>query len=358
MESSWATKNKRTILWALLWVLCALALYTVRRDLIATLLPFLYAAVFAFLIDPLISRLEKRGIKRIWSSLATVLLIFILMLLFFLIIIPSLIRDFSQTLSNLTGGMANLQRLADEALHYLKDLLGSTVDLDARLSDLGDRVITLLSDALSRLIASLGSLLDVLLIPVITYYYLKDKDRIFAGALRLVSPLQKGRMQALGREINKLLSGYVQGKLIISAVVGLATGLGCLLLGLPHALTIGITAGIFDLVPYFGPWLGGVLPVVIALIGPTPGKALGVLFLILVIQQVESNLITPRVISRRVGLHPLAVMFSVMFFGAVLGIPGMVLGVPIMTVLLALLRYLRRQAANPPAAEEGQSPDA
>ena len=124
-------------------------------------------------------------------------------------------------------------------------------------------------------------------------------------------------------------------------------------------------AGLFDLIPYFGPYLGGALPILIALIGPTPIKALWVVILIVIIQQVESNLITPRVLSERVGLHPLVVMFSVMFFGSVMGIPGMILGVPIMAVLLAVIQAAinwdrkaekkeepREAAAEPASADE------
>lgn len=353
MESNWVTRNRKTIAWSLLFALGVYLLFTARRQLIGALTPFMYAAVVAYLLNPLINRLERRGISRLWSSLATVLLIFLVLVLLFAIFIPSLIKDISQMVGVLTGGMANLRRIVEELTAKLKEWLGSSADIDARLSGVGNTLISLLSDALSRLVLSLGRLVDVLLVPVITFYFLKDKDQILRGALSLVAPARRGRAQALGADINRLLNGYVQGKLIISAAVGLLTGVGCRLIGLPNALTIGITVGAFDLVPYFGPWLGALLPFTIALISPTPIRALWVVVLVLVIQQVESNLITPRVISRRVGMHPLLVMFSVLFFGAALGIPGMILGVPIMAVLLALARYISRarQDADRPAPE-------
>ncbi len=342
MESNWVTRNTRTVWRVVLIAVLAVLLYFVRRDLIATLMPFLYSAILAFLLDPLITMLEKKGVGRVWSSLATVLLIFLLLVLFSILFIPSLIRDLSAMLKHLTGGVNNLKVMLDELMKWLGEMLGDTVDLDSEFSKLSSQGIQLLRDMLTRLVSSLGSLVDILLVPVITFYLLKDKEPIFKALISLFSPARRARLQLLGNEIRKLLRGYVRGKIIISAMVGLLIGLGCLLLGLPNALTIGLVVGVFDLIPYFGPWLGGMLPVLIALLSPAPIKALWVLLLILLVQQTESGLITPRVISHRVGLHPLAVMFSVMFFGAVMGIPGMVLGVPLMAVLIALVKYWRK----------------
>lgn len=356
MESNWVTRNTKTIWRVVLIAVLAVLLYFVRKDLITTLMPFLYSAILAFLLDPLITMLETKGVRRVWSSLATVMLIFLLLVLFSVLFIPSLIRDLSYMLKNLTGGINNLKVMLDELMKWLGEMIGDTVDLDSEFSKLSGQGIQLLRDLLTRLVSSLGSLVDILLVPVITFYLLKDKESIFKAFISLFSPARRARMQLLGNEIRKLLRGYVQGKIIISAFVGLLIGLGCLLLGLPNALTIGLVVGVFDLIPYFGPWIGGMLPVLIALLGPAPIKALWVLLLILIVQQAESGLITPRVISHRVGLHPLVVMFSVMFFGAVMGIPGMVLGVPLMAVLIALVKYWRK-AKDLPVEQPVQESD-
>lgn len=346
MESNWLTRNTKTVGRVLLITALAVLLFFVRKDLIATLMPFLYSAILAFLLDPLIIMLEHKGVRRVWSTLATVLLVFLLLVLFSILFVPSLIRDLSLMLKNLTGGMNNLKVMLDEMMRWLGDMFGDAVDIDSEFNEVSSQGIKLLKDLLTRLMSSLGSLIDILLVPVITFYLLKDKAEIFKAFMSLFSQARKARLQLLGAEIRRLLRGYVQGKIIISALVGLMIGLGCLLLGLPNALTIGLVAGVFDLIPYFGPWLGGILPVSIALLSLAPIKAVWVVLLILVVQQAESGLITPRVISHRVGLHPLVVMFSVLFFGAVMGIPGMVLGVPIMTVLISLIKYWRNAQAE------------
>lgn len=338
MESNWLTKNKRTLALVIILTLAVWMLYNVRRDLMSTLSPFIYAAVFAYLLNPLINLLERRGIKRFWSSLLTVLIIFFGLIAFFSVFIPTVVSDVTTVIRRLSLNIGTLRRLFDEAVAVVEGWFGGNLNAEGRLSDMLNAGISALSEGLTRILGSLNSLIDIFLIPVITFYLLKDKDLLLRDISSTLREPQRGRIQEVGRGINRLLSGYVKGKLLISFFIGVFTGLGCMLIGLPNALTIGIVAALFDLIPYFGPYLGGMLPILIALIGPTPIKALWVVILIVVIQQVESNLITPRVLSERVGLHPLVVMFSVMFFGSVMGIPGMILGVPIMAVLLAVIQ--------------------
>lgn len=362
MESNWLTKNKRTISLVLILALAAAVLYNVRRDLQNTLSPFIAAAVFSYLLNPLINLLERKGIKRSWSSLLTVLFIFVGLLIFISVFVPNVISDVTTVIRKLSLNMDTLRSLFDEAVLVVEGWFGGSLGLQDKMADVINAGISALSTGLASLMSSLNSLIDIFLIPVITFYLLKDKDLLLRDISSTLSEPHRGRIKEIGRSINRLLSGYVKGKLLISFFVGVITGLGCLVIGLPNALTIGIVAGMFDLIPYFGPYLGGTLPVVIALIGPTPIKALWVLILIVIIQQLESNLITPRILSERVGLHPLVVMFSVIFFGSVLGIPGMLLGVPIMTTLLALINAAinwdkpltkAEEPAAPIAAEEG-----
>lgn len=358
MENNWLTRNKRTIALALLFALAAFLLYNVRRNLMSALSPFLYAAIFSYLLNPLINLLERKGVRRFWSSLLTVLLIFIGLIIFFSVFIPNLVSDVTTVIQKLSLNIGTLRRLFDEAVSLVEGWFGGTISVQEKLGDVMGAGLRALSEALTRAIGSLNSLVDVFLIPVITFYLLKDKDLLLGDISSALPKRQRARLKELAAGINRLLSGYVKGKLIISFFIGVFTGLGCMLLGLPNTLTIGIIAGLFDLIPYFGPYLGGILPILIALISPTPIKALWVVILILVIQQAESNLITPRVLSERVGLHPLVVMFSVMFFGSVMGIPGMILGVPIMAVLLAVIHAAIRWDSEAAPKAEAQEANA
>ena len=190
------------------------------------------------------------------------------------------------------------------------------------------------------MVSSTGTLLDIIITPIITFYYLKDKDNILKAITGNLPKNALSKIKELGRDIDKVLGGFIKGQITVAAFVGILTGIGCFFIGVPYALTIGLVAGITNIIPYFGPWLGGILPVVLAFM-ERPLMALWVVILILVIQQIESAFLSPQIMSHSVGLHPLLVMFSVLFFGSMFGILGMIIGVPLMGVLKILLGYVK-----------------
>lgn len=368
MEDNWVTRNRRTLLRAFGWLAALAALWFVRRDLLSALQPFFYGIVLAFLFNPLAERLDRWGVKRWQSAVLLALMLLLALVLLVGVFIPSVVRDALQLAQRLPDGVASLRSKYREEIERVTGWLAS-MGSDVP-GDLGGRLAAMLTSLLGSAFKRLGGLVHILLTPVISFYLIKDKAHILAELRGLFSEKHRRVLHELWADIHRVLSGYVKGRLLVSVYIGVATGLGCLAIGLPNALTIGIMAGLFDLIPYFGPWLGGVLPVLVALMGPDPVKAVWVILLITAVQQIEINLITPRIISENVGMHPLLVMFSVLFFGRVMGVAGMIVGVPVMGSLIALVQYIRRHAqpdapqapAAPPdaaqPAEAGRSPEA
>ena len=342
VEDNWITRNRKTVLKVLGLVVLFAALYFVRRDLLAALQPFFYGIVLAFLFNPLANRLDAMGVKRWQSALLLALLLLALMVLFVGLFIPSVVRDALQLAQRLPSGVASLRvKYADEIARVTDWMAGLGTDIPSNLGTrLGSTITSVMSSALTRL----GGLIHILLTPVISFYLIKDKQKILAELRGLFNDKHQRVLYELWTDIHRVLSGYVKGRLLVSVYIGIATGVGCMIIGLPNALTIGIVAGLFDLIPYFGPWLGGILPVLVALMSPEPIKAVWVIILIVVVQQIEINLITPRIISENVGMHPLLVMFSVLFFGRVMGVMGMIIGVPVMGSLIVLFIHIRRSA--------------
>jgi predicted PurR-regulated permease PerM len=141
----------------------------------------------------------------------------------------------------------------------------------------------------------------------------------------------------LGNQVDNVLIEFLKGHLMIAALVGLASGLASLLLGVKFPLLIGIIVGICDLIPYFGPILGAIPAVALAL---SQSLRLGVYMTIaiVVIQQIESNLVTPRIMSDRLGLHPLLIVFALLCGGNLFGIWGMLFAVPLVAVMKVVLQ--------------------
>ncbi len=305
--------------------------------------PFIYALVLAYILNPLVNFLEKKKIKRKWAVLIVFAIILILLSLFFALVIPKAVND----LTNFIRDIPNIVEFIQDWFNDLRsgnfgvivEKLEEYINLDKQLDNISKYIQSSLENIVSFLVASTATLLDLLMTPIITFYYLKEKDKILSLASNLIPAKIKPTFYKLGNDINRILSGFIRGQLIIALIIGVLTGIAAAILRVPYAITIGIQAGITNIIPYFGPWIGGILPVILALM-ISPARALWMVIAIIVIQQGEGGLISPQIMSHSVGLHPLLVMFSVLFFGSAFGIVGMVGGVPLMAILITIGKYI------------------
>ena len=339
MATDWLTENRRRIALFLLFAGLIFLAYFTRKALWLALKPFIYALILAYLFNPLVNFAQKKGMKRIASSLLIVLFIFLLMLLFGVLVLPSIIRDAMELIKRMPAVIADVRKDLINLLERLNIAFSGTLDARRTVDDITNQGYQALMGMLTGLISNLGGLLDLFLIPIMMFYMLKDRDFFIAEIRSWTKAAQWKNIQTVGRDINQVLGGFVRGRLILTLFVGLATGSGAAVIGIPNAITIGILAGILDLIPYFGPWIGGILPVVMALISPEPIKAVWMVLWIVVVQQLESSVLSPKILAVEVGMHPLLVIFSVLFFGALFGVLGMIVGVPVMASALTLVRY-------------------
>lgn len=184
-----------------------------------------------------------------------------------------------------------------------------------------------------------GILLYVILTPILSYYFLRDREKIRKYLLSLIAPSAKDEFLRLSGELNWLVRGFFSGYLLVAVIVALLTTLMYYLLGLQYPLVLGLIMGISDLIPYFGPVLGAIPAVLLAL---TIDKTTAFLVIIglFIIQQVESSVITPQVMGNRVGLHPVLTIFVVLAGGSLGGLAGAILAVPLAAVILLIFKYL------------------
>lgn len=306
--------------------------------------PFIYALVLAYILNPLVKLLEKRKIKRIWAILIVFLVLFGIIGIAFGTIIPSLTGDLSGFIEDIPNIVGFVEKLIGDfragEIAFIPKEVQDFLNVEEQMDKAGEYLRNAFSGIFDVLVNSTGTLLDIIITPIITFYYLKDKDKILKTFTEDIPESGVSKMKEFGKDMDKVLGGFIKGQLTIAAFVGVLTGVGCLFIGVPYALTIGLVAGITNIIPYFGPWLGGVLPVILGFM-ERPLMALWVIILIVVIQQIEAAFLSPQIMSHSVGLHPLLVMFSVLFFGSMFGILGMIIGVPLMGILKILLGYLK-----------------
>lgn len=325
----------------LLGIVIIAYIYNPLRNIIN---PFIYALVLAYLLNPAVKLLEKNKVNRIWAILIVFVLLFFLFSLAFATLIPRLTGDLRVFIDEIPNILKFIEKIVGELqsgqIPFIPEGVQEFLNLDEQIKNIGEVLRNSLRGVFNRFVSYTGTFLDIIITPIITFYYLKDKDRIMKAITGEIPVKRLAKAKELGGEVDKVLGGFIKGQLTVAGFVGILTGMGCWIIGVPYSLTIGLVAGITNIIPYFGPWIGGVLPVILAFM-ESPIMALWVTMLIVVIQQVESAFLSPQIMSHSVGLHPLLVIFSVLFFGNMLGILGMIIGVPLMGLLKIALRYLK-----------------
>lgn len=327
------------------------ALYVFR----SILLPFVAGMAVAYLLDPAVDKLEKWGLGRTVGTALALVAFFVAAVAALLLLVPVLqsqILDFAGRVPELFAA--------------LRARLGGFVEiLEARLSPedierLRTAAASFAGDALAligRLIESLWSgglalfnLLSLIFItPIVAFYLLRDWDRM-VGAVDGWLPLRHAEaMRALAREADGLLSGFVRGVAMVCLILGAFYGIALSLIGLEFGLFIGLAAGLLSFVPFIGALFGFVISVGVALAQFTEWVPIALVAGVFVLGQVvEGNFLTPRLVGKRVGLHPVWVIFALLAGGVLFGFVGLLLAVPLAVVIGVLVRFgLGRYLVSP-----------
>lgn len=327
------------------------------------LTPFVVSLVLAYLLDPAIRWLGRRGMSR---NVAIPLLLAIAGLAGTAVlvgVVPLLIEQIGVFSESLPG-------YADKVMGFLQgsvlpwlnrlglDVTPSMVT-DALFSGTegGLTVQRVLGGALqvtSGVYGALAQVLNLILIPVVTYYLLRDWDPLVAWADGLVPPRYRPWLHGLGSEIGRAVGGFVRGQLVVSLVLGTLFTIGLAVTGIPHALLLGLAAAVLSLIPYVGSVLTFVLAALVALLGPGPLIALlKVTLVYAVVQALDGTLITPNIMGERTGLHPVLVMLAVLAGATLLGFVGLLVAVPLAAIVRILVQRLLERYRHGPQFEEG-----
>lgn len=311
--------------------------------------PFLLAAALAYLCDPLVDRLEARKLSRTAGTVIVLLglaLIFVILILILAPLVQAQTRLFMQQLPMLlewAGNTALPWFSATFGVDLVRDQAEIVAWLRAHVTEL-----TQLTRYLPRLadqgLALIGFLANLLLVPVVLFYLLRDWDRTVAHLADWIPDRLRPRVESIVREFDSILSQFVRGQIMVILVMAALYSFGLWIAGLDYALAVGLVSGILVFVPYLGTIVGVLLA---TLAGWAQFGALGGLLpvwgVFLVGQLLEGMLITPWLVGEKVGLHPVAVIFALMAFGQLFGFVGLLIAIPAAAVSLVALRHLKKQ---------------
>lgn len=326
-----------------------------RRNLILSLLtPFFIAGVLAYALNPVVNYLIRRKLSRLQAVAVLFMAMVVVLAVLSMTLLPSLgneIRYLGEQLPHYSLQWYKQaeswynQRLSTFA--FLPGTLDQVTDFfGLDFQTVSNWLLQSLGSLMKGFSSLVSSLVTLVTVPVLTFYFMKDGDLIARSVKRAVPPESRQWAFPLARQIDGVLGGFIRGQLIVALFVGVLSGLALMLLGIDFALILGIVAGVTNIIPYLGPFIGAVPAVLMALL-TSPLQTLWVILAFTIIQQVESSVISPRIVGKRVGLHPTLVILALLMGGALGGLVGLLIAVPTAAVIrvltLAIVDWFRRR---------------
>ncbi len=330
-------------IWVILGAVAAVVLFMwLGLKLKALLGMILWAAVIAYLLLPLARKWEALlpPAAAAAASLGTAILAggALAMLL-----VPGFIAQAKELIAQLPGMFAWLRERLAALDAWCQNQLGFTLKLSNRL--LGEGLAQALADYLRTMpMPDTQGIANALLIPLFAYYLLKDRERIRQGALYLVPIGWRGDVTRVMERIHRGLAGYLRGQLWVALFVGLLTSAGLYIARVPYALILGLTMMLCNVIPYFGPFLGAAP---IAVVAAADGRLVGAMAAVIVVQQLENIVISPRVMGNSLAMNPLVVMISVLAGGMLWGVGGMLFALPAVIIAREWIGYLMDRMTLP-----------
>lgn len=303
-------------------------------------LPFLIAGLIAYLLHPITAKMDSWNIPRS----VTILLIY---LLFFGGIAYLIYRVYPATIVQLRDLSEQLPQFISMYQTFINQMYESTSFLPETVHDKMDELIlrieTSIDQVLSKLVAGFTRVFDMIVIitviPVLVFYFLKDYDKwksVFKG---YIPQKHRSNVSSILHGIDESLGGYIRGQLIVSLFVAITSYIVFEILNLEYALLLALIMGVTNLIPYFGPIIGAVPAVAIAFTMSVQ-TVIFVVIAIFLIQLLEGNLLAPYIVGKSIAIHPVAIIFALLLGGKLSGIMGMILAVPLLTVLKVIFTHV------------------
>jgi sporulation integral membrane protein YtvI len=328
---------RKIVLFILIFFLIYL-LYYVR----GILLPFILAIIIAYILNPFVEKLEQYKIKRIFGIIIVYIAVFGFLLVAGYYGLPLIIKQITSLGETIPTYTSQIQQILNSFYRNYKNFsipVSLRESIDRNLLAIQKTIISHLSSVVSILFNIFSRIISIIVAPILAFYLLKDKEEICQIIVKIIPLSNRSELLQLWEEIDTVLTKFIRGHLTVALIVGASTALGLSIVGMDYPLLLGIITGITNIIPYFGPIIGGIPAVLLALL-KSQVLAIYVIIVIVIVQQLESNFISPKVLGSSVGLHPLLVIFVLLAGGEIWGLVGMLVAVPLTAVLKILIVYI------------------
>lgn len=300
-----------------------------------------YGIVIAYLLVP-ISRWLEKYMPRSMAVILLFLAIVLGLVLFFILVVPKFIRQLTTLIERLPNFTLQIKNIIEKLQTSLENMglpYSVQVTLNEFIEEMEKRLISVLKESMDGVLDVAGRIAGFFTVPVLSFYFIKDREYFKKVVMALIPSKARGKVLKIALQINEVLNQFIRGQLLIGATVGILNTVGFWIIGLPYAMVLGLLAGIFEIIPYFGPFLGAIPAAVIAALD-SPTKLFWTIIVTILAQQMEGNIFTPKIMGAHVGLHPVYIIIVLWLGGFFFGVLGMLFAVPVTLILKIIFKNI------------------
>lgn len=323
------------------------------NSIVKYLIPFVYGFALAFILSPLMNVFEKRipkkglsgRVRRSIALLFTYLSALCLLVVFFLVVIPTLAESVTALAKNISTYSAQADTLITQLL--------TMIPMETVPQEVVNAINQLVGSMTSFIVASLLQLvtitsrvpnaaIDGIMGIIISLYMLSNKEMLFAQCKKILHAIMPvrlvDRLIDVAHDSSAKFSGFLIGKLVDSLIIGILCAVGMWIFKMPFITLVSLIIGVTNIIPYFGPFIGAIPGIILVFIGGGVGPAVAFAVFVLVLQQFDGNILGPAILGQSTGLDAMWVIFAILLFGGLYGFVGMIIGVPLLSVLFGLAK--------------------
>ncbi|MCH5138390.1 AI-2E family transporter [Clostridiaceae bacterium UIB06] len=318
----------------LLVVLISLKSSVIREVLFMLFISF----TIAYTLKPIQKKMEQRGLNKSTAALILICMLILIVLATFVILIPSMLKESL----NLNNTLESIQRFVDKFYLKLKPISNNKtmyIIMDNIYEKINNYLIGELANIFDGLVKVWQNIVTIAVIPIIVYYFLSDGDYIENKLLNFLPVKSRNMVKKISCDIDKILGRYIVSQLLLCMIIGVATFIILIGLKVNFPVILSLLNAFFNIVPYFGPIFGAVPAILIALID-SPQQALWTAVWLYMLQQIEGNILSPKITGDSISMHPLTVILLLIIGGEVAGFLGMILAVPLGVIVKVIYEDL------------------
>lgn len=352
-------KKKSVLYWSiellvvalLIWV-CTKIDFIFRPILIfisVVFVPLIISLFLYYMLRPIMNLIMKIHVGKHQMPRGVASILIVLALIFIVCgviaaIIPPMVNELTQIIKGLPTAARETQRwMVRLSRHpWLRDVdfEGYYKQMTSQLSHSSEAILKGITNQAGTVISMVTSTVIVAItVPVMLFYMLKDSNKFVPSVQKYFSKKHGEEIGNLLHQMNNTLSSYISGQAIECIFVAIATSIGYLIIGQPVAIVLGLVAGLTNMIPYVGPYIG-IAPALMVSLAIAPKKIVWVIVVVVIVQQIDGNIIYPNIIGKTLKIHPLTIIMLLLAAGNIAGIPGMILCIPFYAVLKTIFNYI------------------